>query len=177
MSLMWFLKRLGGPTGAGLFAYLTSRNQNKSRIELEKARQVAATDLIDHLPDGAVFRESTADGWREIWMPPLQAPPLFALPADSGEFTQDASTLGELLAQNPKALNQGNGASVSGGLPATRTGVSDCSPTPSPASPTSAPTGTAASPRRAANASSSPNSNACPARKSPSTTPPDTTSL
>jgi hypothetical protein len=88
MSLMWSLKRLSGPKDAGLFAYLTSRNQNKSRIELEKARQAAATDLIDHLPDGAVFRESTADGWREIWMPPMQAPPLFFLPADSGESPQ-----------------------------------------------------------------------------------------
>ena len=52
-----------------------------------------------------------------------------------------------------------------------------CSPTPPPTSPTSALTGTIASPRCAANASSSPNSNGYPARKSPSTTPPDTTSL
>jgi len=65
MSLMWFLKRLVGPKG-GLFAYLTSRDQNKSRIELEKARQAAATDLIDHLPDRAVFRERTAAGWRDL---------------------------------------------------------------------------------------------------------------
>ncbi len=51
-----------------------------------------------------------------------------------------------------------------------------CYPTPPPTSPTSAPTGTTASPRYAANASSSLNSNACPARRSPSTTPPDPTS-
>jgi hypothetical protein len=50
-----------------------------------------------------------------------------------------------------------------------------CDPTPPPTSPTSAPTGTTAWPRCAANASSSPNSNGYPARKSPSTTPPDTT--
>jgi hypothetical protein len=49
-----------------------------------------------------------------------------------------------------------------------------CYPTPPPASPTSDPTGTTASPRYAANGSSSPNSNASPARKSPCTTPPDT---
>jgi hypothetical protein len=48
-----------------------------------------------------------------------------------------------------------------------------CSPTPAPTSLTSARTGTTASPRSGANASSSPNWNACPARKSPSTTPPD----
>jgi len=49
-----------------------------------------------------------------------------------------------------------------------------CSPTPPPTSPTSAPTGTTASPPSGANISSSPNSNDCQARKSPSTTPPDT---
>jgi hypothetical protein len=48
--------------------------------------------------------------------------------------------------------------------------------TPPLTSPASALTGTTASPRYAANASSSPNSNACPATRSPSTTPPDTTS-
>ncbi len=99
---------------AGLFAYLTSRDQNKSRIELEKARQAAATDLIDHLPDGAVFRESTADGWREIWMPPLHAPTLFVIPADSSEPAQDTVTLDESLAQNPRALSQDNGARATG---------------------------------------------------------------
>jgi hypothetical protein len=58
MSLMWFLKQLAGPKSSGFFAYLISRNQNKSRIELEKARQETATDLIDRLPDGAVYREA-----------------------------------------------------------------------------------------------------------------------
>jgi hypothetical protein len=114
MSLMWFLKRLVAPKGTGLFAYLTSRNQNKSRVELEKARQAAATDLIDHLPDGAVFRESTADGWREIWMPPLHAPPLFVIPADSTEPAQGTDTLDESLAQNPRALSQDNWAGATG---------------------------------------------------------------
>jgi hypothetical protein len=47
MSLMWFLKQLAGPKSSGFYAYLISRNQNKSRIELEKARQEAAADLID----------------------------------------------------------------------------------------------------------------------------------
>jgi hypothetical protein len=58
MSLMWFLKQLAGPKSSGFLAYLISRNQNKSRIELEKARQETATDLIDRLPDGAVYREA-----------------------------------------------------------------------------------------------------------------------
>jgi hypothetical protein len=113
MSFMWFLKRLSGAKSAGLFAYLTSRSQNKSKIELEKARQAAATDLIDHLPDGAVFRESTAEGWREIWMPPIHAPALFFLPVDSSESTRKPGTLSELSTQDPKALNQ-DGADAPG---------------------------------------------------------------
>jgi hypothetical protein len=116
MSLMWFLKRLVGPKSAGLFTYLTSRNQNMTRLELERARQAAATDLIDHLPAGAVFRESTADGWREIWMPLLHAPPLFVIPADSSEPAQDTNTLDESRAQNHRALSQDNGTGATGDL-------------------------------------------------------------
>jgi hypothetical protein len=97
---MWFLKRLVDPKSAGFFAYLTSRDQNKSRIELEKARQAAAADLIDHLPDGAVFRESTTDGWREIWMPPLRALPLFVISRDSSKSIQDIGTLNDTGAEN-----------------------------------------------------------------------------
>ena len=111
MSLMWFMRRLVSPKETGLFAYLTSRNQNKTRVELEHARQIAARDLIDHLPHGAVFRESTADGWREIWMPsPLHAPPLFITAADSSETVQDTKTLNESMARNLRALSQDNEA-------------------------------------------------------------------
>jgi hypothetical protein len=104
ISLMWFLKRLtGGPKNFGLFAYLTVRNQNKSRVELEKARQAAAADLIDHLPNGAVFRERTPDGSREIWMPPLQPHPLIVYPADGSRQVPDGvDALGELLANDTK---------------------------------------------------------------------------
>jgi hypothetical protein len=77
------------------FAYLTSKDQNKSRIELEKARQAAAANLIDHLPDGAVFRESTADGCREIWMPPLRALPLFVISVESSGSVRDIGALDE----------------------------------------------------------------------------------
>jgi hypothetical protein len=118
MISMWFLKRLvDGSKSTGLFAYLTSRNQSRSRIELEKARQAAATNLIDHLPNGAVFRESTADGWREIWMPPLHAPPLVVLPADSSHPAQDANMPSEIPAQNPRALSQDNRPHAKGDAP------------------------------------------------------------
>lgn len=86
----------------GFFAYLISRNQNKSRIELEKARQEAAADLIDHLPDGAVYRESTADGWREIWMPPLHALRLSVIPADSSESVHDIGILNKPSGADPE---------------------------------------------------------------------------
>jgi hypothetical protein len=86
MSLTGFLKLLTGkPSLTGLFAYLASRDANKSRVELEKARQEASTALISRLPNGAVFRESTMDGWREILMPSAQDPPVIVLPADTAE--------------------------------------------------------------------------------------------
>jgi hypothetical protein len=86
MSLTGFLKLLTGkPSLTGLFAYLTSRDANKSRVELEKARQETSTALISRLPNGAVFRESTAEGWREILMPPAQDQPIVFLPAEIAE--------------------------------------------------------------------------------------------
>jgi hypothetical protein len=102
MSLMWFLKQLAGPKSSGFFAYLISRNQNKSRIELEKARQEAAADLIDHLPGGAVYRESTADGSREIWMPPLHALRLSVIPADS-QSVHDIGILNKPSGADPES--------------------------------------------------------------------------
>jgi hypothetical protein len=91
MSLTGFLKLLTGkPSLTGLFAYLASRDTNKSRVELEKARQEASTALISRLPNGAVFRESTTDGWREILMPPVQDPPVIALLASSAAQSEIA---------------------------------------------------------------------------------------
>ena len=108
MALLMFLKRLvGGTGGGGLFGYLARKDDNKTSIELDGARQAAAKDLIDKLPNGAVLRESTPDGWRlEIWMPPLQVPPLFILDADRSEPVQGLPTPIELSAQQSKALNQ-----------------------------------------------------------------------
>jgi hypothetical protein len=108
MALMLFLKRLVGGTGeGGLFAYLAKINDNKTRIEVERARQATASDLLSNLRDGVVLRQSTADGWTlEIWMPPSQATPMFILQTDSRESAQDSPHATELAAQHAKALNQ-----------------------------------------------------------------------
>jgi hypothetical protein len=106
----WILKRLAnGSQGSGLWGYLTVRAQIKGRVELEEARAKGTEVLIAHLRDGAVavFRESTPDGSREIWM---QHPPqssLFVLPVGPHEPIRQPSEPPE-LPQPPKALNQGN---------------------------------------------------------------------
>jgi hypothetical protein len=56
--------------GVGLFAYLTDRDRNRTRIKLVDVRREATIDIIDHLRDGVVYRETTRDCMREIWMPP-----------------------------------------------------------------------------------------------------------
>jgi hypothetical protein len=83
MSLISLLRTLAvGHRKTGLFSFLACRDNNRSKIELEKARSAATAEIIDHLPCGAIFRESTADGWREIWVP--QTPlPLLVAPADN----------------------------------------------------------------------------------------------
>jgi hypothetical protein len=105
MALGWILKRLAGTQSTGLFAYLTSRDQNKSRIELERARIVGTKELIEHLPDGAVYREGTPYGWREIQMPSVRQPPLFALPVEQQTSAKDPSESVE-LPHPPMALGQ-----------------------------------------------------------------------
>jgi hypothetical protein len=89
MAWTWILGRLGsGRQGTGLFGYLAARDQNKTRIKLENARREATREIIDHLPGGAVFREGTPDGWREILMPHASQPQLLAFPAGRAETAQ-----------------------------------------------------------------------------------------
>lgn len=77
MAWGWALKMMGTRSqSSGLFGYLTTRNRNITRIKLEKARQEATKEIIDHLPSGAVYREGTPDGWREIRMPMQPKPPV-----------------------------------------------------------------------------------------------------
>jgi hypothetical protein len=104
MSLSWLLKALvGSQKTTGLFSYLAGRDHNRSRIELERARQAATANLLDHLPRGAVFRESTADGWREVWIPPLPTAPLFIVPTDGCDQLYGRGTFEDRL-QNPEAI-------------------------------------------------------------------------
>jgi hypothetical protein len=69
MIWQWILSKVASSQGTGLFPYLASRDQNRTRIKLEKARQEATTQIIACLPSGAIYREGTPDGWREIRMP------------------------------------------------------------------------------------------------------------
>jgi hypothetical protein len=109
MALGWIIRKfVGGSPGTGLFSYLTSRDQNKKRIELENARQEATKNIIAHLPNGAVFREGTPDGWREILMPPVTQSPLFVLPVENPEPAQGRPYEPTELPQQPRALPQGN---------------------------------------------------------------------
>lgn len=83
MALRWILKRLTkGSQSTGLWGYLASRDHNKSRIELEKTRTSGTLELLQHLPFGAILREGTSDGWREIQMPSIPPRPLFVLPTE-----------------------------------------------------------------------------------------------
>ena len=86
MAWTWILGRLAsGRQGTGLFRYLATRDQNKTRIELENARREATKEIIDHLPSGAVYREGTPDGWREILMPHSSQPQLPSFQAETAQ--------------------------------------------------------------------------------------------
>jgi hypothetical protein len=109
MVWRWFLKRIAGRSDrTGLFGYLAIRDRNRCQVELEHARQEAAKDLIERLPCGAVYREGTADSWREIWMPPAPRSRLFVIPAvhhepprDLDDQTEPAQPLRELGQDQP----------------------------------------------------------------------------
>ena len=117
MALRWFLKRLArGAQDTGLWGYLASRDQNKSRIELERVRVAGTKELIDHLPNGAVYREGTPDGWREIQMPP--ASQLFVMPVRHRKSEGESSNSVE-LPPTSMALDQGEGPGSPDSLPST----------------------------------------------------------
>lgn len=115
MALSWILKRLAhGAQASGIWDYLASRNQNKSRIELERARIAGTKELIEHLPNGAVYREGTASGWREIQMPSAsQQPPLFVLPVEQHQSVEESSEVAE-LSRSPMALGRGEESGACG---------------------------------------------------------------
>ena len=106
----WISKRLAhGSSGTGLWGYLTIRAQIKGRIELEEARTRGTGVLIAQLREGgiAVFRESTPDGSREIWMQDVQQSSLFVLSGEQCEPSGESPEPAE-FPQQPRALDQGN---------------------------------------------------------------------
>jgi hypothetical protein len=77
------------PDGVGLFGYLASRDRNRTRVKLEDARRETANDLIGHLPYGSVYRETTRDCRREIWMPSRPQSPVLFFPVVHHEPAND----------------------------------------------------------------------------------------
>lgn len=117
MMLSLLHKWLASSVYGGMFGYLAGRNWNKTEIELareqaraqvelEQTRGATTQQIIDHLPAGAVFREGTASGWREIQMPPVANSALFVLAETHQDAHQAACQSDELSAQSPKALQQ-----------------------------------------------------------------------
>lgn len=77
----WIVKSIASrPDRTGLFGYLAIRDSNRCKIELERGRQEAFKVVVGNLPCGAVYREVTGDGRREIWMPPPPRSRLLVLP-------------------------------------------------------------------------------------------------
>jgi hypothetical protein len=83
MAWGWVVKMLATRSqGTGLFGYLASMDRNKTRVRLEKARQEATKEIIDHLAGGGVYREGTPEGWREIMIPQALQSPIFVAPIE-----------------------------------------------------------------------------------------------
>jgi hypothetical protein len=87
----------GKPGKDGLWDFLGKRSADKSRVQLEKARNDGTQELIPLLQPGMVLTEGGPDWFREIRMPearppgaPLNAatsrPPVPLLPAPRNEL-------------------------------------------------------------------------------------------
>jgi hypothetical protein len=61
-----------------------------------QVRKEAAKEIIDHLPEGAEYREGTSEGWLEIKMPPPQQPPVLVVPVEQSESPAGPSESTEL---------------------------------------------------------------------------------
>lgn len=77
----WIVRMMTGRGDKlGPFGYLAIRDGNRCQVKLERARQQAFKELMTDLPCGAVYRETTGDSQREIWIPPVTRPTVFVLP-------------------------------------------------------------------------------------------------
>jgi hypothetical protein len=90
MALGWISGLLAShPGGIGLFGYLTIRDRNRTRLKLVDACREATNEIIDRLPYGVVYRETTRDCTREIWMPPRPHRPALLSPVMHHEPADD----------------------------------------------------------------------------------------
>jgi hypothetical protein len=62
--------------GPGLWGYLTKRAELKYLKEHDGSHHIETMSLIERLTPGAVFRESSSDGWREVRIPPQPCRPI-----------------------------------------------------------------------------------------------------
>ena len=98
MAWGWISELFGSHPGRmGLFRYLAGRDRNRTRIGLEDARREATNDLINHLPYGAVYRETTKECRRELWMPSQPQPPVVLFPVVHHESANDPFDPAEIL--------------------------------------------------------------------------------
>ena len=86
------------------------KDWNKTLIELERERRETAREILDHLPEGAEYRENTVVGEREIRKAQVSPVTLFVLPDADGAPQQTVSEQTELPARQPRALDQDGAA-------------------------------------------------------------------
>jgi hypothetical protein len=112
--LTWVLTLFSSSDG-GVWGYLRSRDNNKTRlavvrdqnrtqVELERERRMTSRELLEVLPEGAEYRDSTTAGWREIRKPQVSPAFFFAVADADGEPQQTIPEPGELPGRHPRAL-------------------------------------------------------------------------
>jgi hypothetical protein len=117
VGLGFLLKIFGRGTDSGLFGYLQSRDVNKTRrlieqdwfrtlIELERERRITARELIEQLPEGSEYRESTLVGNLEIRKVQAQPLSLFVLPQIDAEPRQTSPEQTELPVSHAQTHEQ-----------------------------------------------------------------------
>jgi hypothetical protein len=105
MGLSFLLRFFASHPDGGLFGYLKRRNDNRTRIELERERRVTSLQVIGQLGPGDEYRESTPDGWREIRKAQVPSGALFVLSETVGEQEQATQHRSELPGQHPRPID------------------------------------------------------------------------
>jgi hypothetical protein len=109
MAWQWILKKLASASqDGGLWGYLSRRNDNRTRIELERVHAAGSTEIIDHLPPGSTFTDETATGRREIRKGLAPGTSLFFVSHEPGQSTGDSAKSAK-LPQPSESLDKSNG--------------------------------------------------------------------